>query len=81
MLPPVLSPIIPRLFLIGFRYAQPVLISISIRVLRASSDQPAHKGLLVIPMAAVIYIGLAVGISSRSLVPLRILDLPSLGPF
>ncbi|KAK2012789.1 P-loop containing nucleoside triphosphate hydrolase protein [Colletotrichum eremochloae] len=59
MLPHFLAPIIPRLFLIAFRYAQPVLISTAIRFLSGSSAQSADEGRLVILMAVVIYVGLA----------------------
>ncbi|KDN60706.1 hypothetical protein CSUB01_04114 [Colletotrichum sublineola] len=59
MLPHFLAPIIPRLFLIAFRYAQPVLISTAIRFLSGLSAQSADEGRLVILMAVVIYVGLA----------------------
>ncbi|KAK1995506.1 P-loop containing nucleoside triphosphate hydrolase protein [Colletotrichum falcatum] len=59
MLPHFLAPIIPRLFLIVFRYSQPVLISTAIRFLSGSSAQSADKGRLVVFMAVAIYVGLA----------------------
>lgn len=60
MLPQFLAPIIPRLFLIVFRYAQPVLISTAIRYMSGSSAQSVETGHLIIAMAVVIYVGLAV---------------------
>ncbi|WQF82387.1 Putative AAA+ ATPase domain, ABC transporter type 1, transmembrane domain-containing protein [Colletotrichum destructivum] len=60
MLPQFLAPIIPRLFLIVFRYAQPVLISTAIRYMSGSSSaQSMETGHLIIAMAVVIYVGLA----------------------
>ncbi|KAK2041784.1 P-loop containing nucleoside triphosphate hydrolase protein [Colletotrichum somersetense] len=59
MLPYFLAPVIPRLFLILFRYAQPVLISSSIRFLAGSSTQSSDTGRWLIFMAVVIYVGLA----------------------
>ncbi|TIC97218.1 Canalicular multispecific organic anion transporter 1 [Colletotrichum higginsianum] len=59
MLPQFLAPIIPRLFLIVFRYAQPVLISTAIRYMSGSSAQSVETGHLIIAMAVVIYVGLA----------------------
>ncbi|TQN66876.1 ABC transporter atnG, partial [Colletotrichum shisoi] len=59
MLPQFLAPIIPRLFLIVFRYAQPVLISTAIRYPGGSSAQSVETGHLIIAMAVVIYGGLA----------------------
>ncbi|KAK2051438.1 P-loop containing nucleoside triphosphate hydrolase protein, partial [Colletotrichum caudatum] len=61
MLPHLLAPIIPRLLLIVFRYAQPVLISTAIRSLSSSSAQSTNTqaGQFVILMAGTIYIGLA----------------------
>jgi hypothetical protein len=60
MLPHFLAPIVPRLFLIAFRYAQPVLISTAIRHLSKSSDGDWDSGYKVILMAIVVYVGLAV---------------------
>ncbi|KAK2035131.1 P-loop containing nucleoside triphosphate hydrolase protein [Colletotrichum zoysiae] len=59
MLPYFLAPVIPRLFLILLRYAQPVLISSSIRFLGGSSAQSVDTGRWLIFMAVVIYVGLA----------------------
>lgn len=57
-----LSPIIPRLFVIAFRYAQPVLISASIRRMSidSSSDGDAVDARTIISMAAVVYVALAI---------------------
>ncbi|CCF34829.1 hypothetical protein CH063_01208 [Colletotrichum higginsianum] len=63
MLPQFLAPIIPRLFLIVFRYAQPVLISTAIRYMSGSSAQSVETGHLIIAMAVVIYVGLAVSMA------------------
>ncbi|GJC81629.1 ABC transporter atnG [Colletotrichum liriopes] len=60
MLPHLLAPIVPRLFLIGFRYAQPVLISTAIRYIGNLSGQSAEAGFSVILMAVAVYVGLAV---------------------
>ncbi|KZL84742.1 atp-binding cassette [Colletotrichum incanum] len=60
MLSPFLAPIVPRLFLIGFRYAQPILISTAIRYIGNLSGQSAEGGYSVILMAVVVYVGLAV---------------------
>ncbi|GKT70576.1 ATP-binding cassette containing protein [Colletotrichum tofieldiae] len=60
MLPHLLAPIVPRLFLIGFRYAQPVLISTAIRYIGNLSGQSAEAGYSVILMAVAVYVGLAV---------------------
>ncbi|KAF4922595.1 ABC transporter atnG [Colletotrichum viniferum] len=55
-----LAPIIPRLSLIIFRYAQPVLISTVIRYLNSSSVESSQTGYQLIVMASIVYIGLAV---------------------
>jgi ATP-binding cassette subfamily C (CFTR/MRP) protein 1 len=60
MLSHFLAPILPRLFLISFRYAQPVLISTAIRHMSKSSDGDWDLGYKVILMAIVVYVGLAV---------------------
>ncbi|KPM40571.1 hypothetical protein AK830_g5983 [Neonectria ditissima] len=60
MLPHFLIPVIPRLFLIAFRYSQPVLISTAVRLMSQSSEQDSQTGYLVIAMAITIYTGLAV---------------------
>ncbi|KAF4874091.1 ABC transporter atnG [Colletotrichum siamense] len=55
-----LAPIIPRLSLIIFRYAQPVLISTVIRYLNSSSVESSQTGYQLTFMASIVYIGLAV---------------------
>jgi ATP-binding cassette, subfamily C (CFTR/MRP), member 1 len=60
MLSHFLAPILPRLFLIAFRYAQPVLISTAICHMSKSSDGDWDLGYKVILMAIVVYVGLAV---------------------
>ncbi|KAF2715971.1 P-loop containing nucleoside triphosphate hydrolase protein [Polychaeton citri CBS 116435] len=60
MLPQFLSPVIPRLFLILFRYAQPVLISTAIKSISMSPEQPGESGNTVVIMAVIIYAGLAI---------------------
>ncbi|KAK0390693.1 hypothetical protein NLU13_0196 [Sarocladium strictum] len=52
-----LSPVIPRLALIFFRYAQPALISLAIRAL---SHQTPVSGNTVIVAAIVVYLGLTI---------------------
>ncbi|KAH6645218.1 P-loop containing nucleoside triphosphate hydrolase protein [Truncatella angustata] len=60
MLPDFLAPIVPRLSLITFRYAQPVLISTVIRYISKASDENSKTGYLVILMAVIVYVGLAI---------------------
>ncbi|KAF4776651.1 hypothetical protein HER10_EVM0007842 [Colletotrichum scovillei] len=60
MLPQFLAPIIPRLVLIGFRYAQPVLIGTVIRSISKSSEESQDDGCSVVLMAVVVYVGLAI---------------------
>jgi hypothetical protein len=67
MLPHFMAPIIPRLFLVVFRYAQPVLISTAIRSMSKSSSQSSETGRSVILMAVIVYVGLAVGMQSSHL--------------
>ncbi|KAF4811049.1 ABC transporter atnG [Colletotrichum siamense] len=55
-----LAPIFPRLSLIIFRYAQPVLISTVIRYLNSSSVESSQTGYQLIFKASIVYIGLAV---------------------
>ncbi|KAI8295000.1 Baeyer-Villiger monooxygenase [Colletotrichum sp. SAR11_240] len=55
-----LAPVIPRLSLIIFRYAQPVLISTVIRYLNSSSVESSQTGYQLIFMASIVYVGLAV---------------------
>jgi ATP-binding cassette, subfamily C (CFTR/MRP), member 1 len=64
---PVAAAILPRLFLITFRYSQPVLINISVRYI---SNAPKERdsvdyGRWLIVGAFVVYIGLAVGVVSQ----------------
>ncbi|KAK1639348.1 P-loop containing nucleoside triphosphate hydrolase protein [Colletotrichum phormii] len=60
MLPQFLAPIVPRLVLVGFRYAQPVLIGTAIRSINKSSEESSDGGYSVVPMAVVVYVGLAI---------------------
>ncbi|OHF02462.1 hypothetical protein CORC01_02157 [Colletotrichum orchidophilum] len=60
ILPHFLAPIIPRFFLIAFRYAQPVLIGIAIRSINRSSEESPEGGYSVVSMAVVVYVGLAI---------------------
>lgn len=59
MLPHFLAPVIPRLSLIVFRYAQPVLISTAIRSMSKPSSQSSETEYSVILMAVIVYVGLA----------------------
>lgn len=52
-----LSPILPRISLIVFRYFQPILIGLAIDFVRSASSK---TGLYLVLYAAVVYIGLAV---------------------
>jgi hypothetical protein len=63
-----LGPIVPRLCLIFFRYAQPVLIGSAIRVLAGQSRRPAY---MLVVEAAAVYMGLAVCFPSRSTIRLE----------
>ncbi|CAG8955431.1 hypothetical protein HYFRA_00010296 [Hymenoscyphus fraxineus] len=61
---PFLAAIIPRLFLIVFRYSQPVLIKKSIRFVTADSDEAGGDyGYWLIWSALVTYVGLAISTS------------------
>ncbi|EFQ31083.1 ABC transporter [Colletotrichum graminicola] len=61
LLSPFLAPIVPRLFLIVFRYAQPVLISTVVRYLSTAVDEVSpESGYALIIMAVVVYVGLAI---------------------
>ncbi|KAK1719659.1 hypothetical protein BDP67DRAFT_130089 [Colletotrichum lupini] len=51
ILPQFLAPIIPRFVLIGFRYAQPVLIGTVIRSISMSSEESQDRGYSVVSMA------------------------------
>ncbi|KAH7255182.1 P-loop containing nucleoside triphosphate hydrolase protein [Fusarium redolens] len=57
MLPQFIAPVIPRLCLIFFRYAQPALISSAVHMLGSHSGGSRH---MLIMKAAVVYFGLAV---------------------
>ncbi|KAF3400200.1 Multidrug resistance-associated protein 1 [Penicillium rolfsii] len=61
-----LAPILPRLFLMVFRYAQPVLISVTIGFVRnrSSQDKGIKSGYWLIVFTTLIYCGLAVSTSS-----------------
>ncbi|KAB5518710.1 ABC transporter [Coniochaeta sp. 2T2.1] len=60
MHPEFFAPVLPRLSLIAFRYAQPVLIRTAIRYLSLSIDEHSQRaGYDVILMAVVVYVGLA----------------------
>ena len=54
-----LSPIIPRLFVILFRYIQPIFMGAAIRFVRGSSEDTDDGGWLIL-YAAGIYVGMAV---------------------
>ncbi|PWY92268.1 putative ATP-binding cassette transporter [Aspergillus heteromorphus CBS 117.55] len=57
-----LTPVISRLFVVLFRYAQPILIDVAIRFVRTSHPEEAdmHDGLWLITFAGVVYLGLAI---------------------
>ncbi|KAI0117845.1 putative ABC transporter [Nemania sp. FL0031] len=58
---PFLASVIPRLFLIAFRYSQPPLIKNSIIYVKAySSDTENDQGFWLVVSSAVVYVGLAV---------------------
>lgn len=61
---PLLAAVLPRLFLIIFRYSQPILIKQSIRFVLLDSTSRIDYGYWLVVSAIVIYIGLAVS-SSR----------------
>ncbi|TVY68841.1 ABC transporter FUM19 [Lachnellula suecica] len=61
---PFITAIIPRLFLILFRYSQPVLIKNSIQFVTSSpSDEGNNTGYWLVVSAVVIYSGLAISTS------------------
>ncbi|KAK2028383.1 ABC transporter [Colletotrichum zoysiae] len=61
LLSPFLAPIVPRLCLIVFRYAQPALISTIVRYLSTAINEDSPKSsFLLILMAVVVYVGLAI---------------------
>ena len=67
---PFLVAIMPRLFLIAFRYSQPTLIKRSIRyVLTYSAAAQSNLGYWLVVSAAIVYVGLAVGYNSHSSSP------------
>lgn len=59
---PFLSAVIPRIFMIVFRFAQPLLISRAIRFVTASSveDDNSQTGAWIVVAAAIVYSGMAV---------------------
>ncbi len=60
---PFVAPILPRLFLILFRYSQPALIRKSIKFVTATSSSLADletRGYWLVASAVTIYVGLAV---------------------
>ncbi|TEA20925.1 ABC transporter atnG [Colletotrichum sidae] len=57
---PFIAPIIPRLILIAFRYAQPLLIGAAIRYLNASSGGKSTTAYMIILKASFVYMGLAI---------------------
>lgn len=60
-----LSAIIPRMFLIIFRYCQPVLINAAVRFVHNGNENSNDRnyGYWLIVMAGIIYFGLAVSIN------------------
>ncbi|KAI1179905.1 putative ABC transporter [Nemania sp. FL0916] len=61
---PFLVAVIPRLFLIVFRYSQPILIRESIRYVTAyPSDTESNRAFWLIVSAVTVYIGLAISTS------------------
>ncbi|KFY68700.1 hypothetical protein V496_00844 [Pseudogymnoascus sp. VKM F-4515 (FW-2607)] len=61
---PFFAVIIPRLFLIVFRYSQPILIKQSIKfVMTSPTDGGSHTGYWLVVIAMAIYVGLAVSIA------------------
>lgn len=67
---PFLAAIIPRLFLIIFRYSQPILIKESIRYVGAyPAGSESSRGYWLVVSAVGIYVGLAVRTNSRALSP------------
>lgn len=65
LMAPFLSAILPRISVIAFRFAQPLLISVAIRFVTASSaeDNDPHRGYWIIVAAATTYIGMAVSLA------------------
>ncbi|OOQ83629.1 putative multidrug resistance protein [Penicillium brasilianum] len=62
----ILSPIVPRLFLIVFRYSQPILISVTIGFVQKSSsqDKGMDSGYWLVVLATGTYCGIAMATSS-----------------
>jgi ATP-binding cassette, subfamily C (CFTR/MRP), member 1 len=61
---PFLAAIVPRLFLILFRYSQPALINASINyVVTSPAGTSSDRGYWLVVSAVTSYIGLAVGLS------------------
>lgn len=60
----ILSPIVPRLFLIVFRYSQPFLISVTIGFVQKSSsqDESMDSGYWLVVLATGTYCGIAVSL-------------------
>lgn len=59
---PLLSPILPRLFLILFTYLQPIFIGVAIKFVNGTSDTilGTNSGLRLLLFATTVYIGIAV---------------------
>lgn len=58
---PFLAAVIPRLFLIVFRYSQPLLIKESIKyVVAYPTEEESGRGFWLVVSAVAIYVGLAV---------------------
>lgn len=58
---PFLAAIVPRLFLIVFRYSQPILIRESIRYVEAyPTETEYNQGFWLVLSAVTVYVGLAV---------------------
>jgi hypothetical protein len=65
---PFLAPVIPRLFLIAFRYSQPALIRHSIQFVTSPSAVDAdNRGYWLVVAAVITYVGL--GVSAGLLAP------------
>ncbi|KAF8851871.1 putative ABC transporter [Acephala macrosclerotiorum] len=73
---PFIAAVVPRLFLIIFRYSQPVLIKESIRfVLTSSARADGNRGYWLIISAIAVYVGLAIstGIYQQRLNKLKLM--------
>ena len=72
MRPEFFAPVLPRLSLVAFRYAQPLLIRTAVRYLSLSVDEYSQRaGYNVVLMAVVVYIGLAVSYSRSNCTALK----------